>query len=596
MTEPVARRPDLPADYGVSADTDGLLPWSWARERLEQTERYWVITSRPDGRPHAAPIWGVWTAGAFHFSTGRDSRKGLNLARNPACVVALERATESLVLEGAASEVRDADAIAAVSARLPLEVRHRDSRRLGAVRRPSRVRAGADRRGGSLHRDRHTLGLRTGGRAVIPRYSRPEIAEVWTDAHKFQRWLEVEIAATRAWAEIGVVPREDADRIAERAAINVDDIGRYIEETHHDVTAFLRSVADSLGEESRWVHYGLTSNDVWDTATSLQLVAAADVIAGQTRELRDVVARRAVEHKRTACVGRTHGVHAEPTTFGLKLAVWVAELDRHAERLQAARDTVAVGQMSGPVGTHATVPPEVEERACALLGLRVAEVTTQVIQRDRHAFYLSVLAGVGASLEKFATEIRGLQRTEIAEVAEPFAEGQTGSSSMPHKRNPELCERVAGLARTLRGYAQAGLEDVALWHERDISHSSVERIIFPDATGLLSYMLHLFTGVMSGLEVYPERMRRNLDATQGLVFSQKVLLALIEAGLSREAAYAIVQRRSLQAHADETPLLALLRDDEEVAALLAPDALAALFDVESYLTHIDATFARIGLA
>ena len=431
---------------------------------------------------------------------------------------------------------------------------------------------------------------------MIPRYSRPEIAEVWTDAHKFQRWLEVEIATTRAWAEIGVVPREDADRIAERAAINVDDIGRYIEETHHDVTAFLRSVADSLGEESRWVHYGLTSNDVWDTATSLQLAAAADVIAGQVRELRDVVARRAVEHKRTACVGRTHGVHAEPTTFGLKLAVWVAELDRHAERLQAARGTVAVGQMSGPVGTHATVPPEVEERACALLGLRVAEVTTQVIQRDRHAFYLSVLAGVGASLEKFATEIRGLQRTEIAEVAEPFAEGQTGSSSMPHKRNPELCERVAGLARTLRGYAQAGLEDVALWHERDISHSSVERIIFPDATGLLSYMLHLFTGVMSGLEVYPERMRRNLDATQGLVFSQKVLLALIEAGLSREAAYAIVQRRSLQAHADETPLLALLRDDEEVAALLDADALAALFDVESYLTHIDATFARIGLA
>ena len=430
---------------------------------------------------------------------------------------------------------------------------------------------------------------------MIPRYSRPEIADIWTDAYKFQRWLEVEIAVTHAWAEIGVVPVEDAARIAEDATIDVDAIGRYIEETHHDVTAFLRSVADSLGEESRWVHYGLTSNDVWDTATSLQLIAAADVITGQVRALRAAVARRAVEHKRTICAGRTHGMHAEPTTFGLKLAVWVAELDRHAERLQAARDTVAVGQMSGPVGTHATVPPEVEERACRRLGLRVAEATTQIIQRDRHAHYLSILAGVGASLEKFATEVRGLQRTEIAEVAEPFAAGQTGSSSMPHKRNPELCERVAGLARTLRGYASAGLENVALWHERDISHSSVERIVFPDATGLLSYMLHIFTGVMTGLEVYPERMRRNLDATQGLMFSQKVLLALIEAGLSRESAYAIVQRRSLQAYGEETPLLGLLQDDDDVGELLDADALEALFDVEAYLEHVDATFARIGL-
>ena len=431
---------------------------------------------------------------------------------------------------------------------------------------------------------------------MIPRYSRPEIADIWTDGYKFQRWLEVEIAVTQAWSEIGVVPPEDAVRIAEDARINVDDIGRYIDETHHDVTAFLRSVADSLGDESRWVHYGLTSNDVWDTATSLQLVAASDVITGQIRALRDAIARRAVEHKRSVCAGRTHGMHAEPTTFGLKLAVWVAELDRHAERLQLARDTVAVGQMSGPVGTHATVPPEVEERACRLLGLRVAEVTTQIIQRDRHAFFLSVLAGLGASLEKFATEIRGLQRTEISEVAEPFAAGQTGSSSMPHKRNPELCERVAGLARTLRGYASAGLENVALWHERDISHSSVERIVFPDATGLLSYMLHIFTGVVAGLEVYPERMRRNLDATQGLVFSQKVLLALIEAGLSREAAYTIVQRCSLQAYGEETPLLGLLQEDDDVGELLDADALEALFDVEAYLGHVDATFARIGLA
>ena len=431
---------------------------------------------------------------------------------------------------------------------------------------------------------------------MIPRYSRPEMAAIWSDEFKFARWLEVEIAVVEAWAGIGVVPREDADRIVARAAIDVEAIARYVEETHHDVTAFLRSVADSLGEESRWVHYGLTSNDVWDTATSLQLAAATDVIGGQIAALREAVARRAVEHKRTICAGRTHGVHAEPTTFGLKLAVHVAELDRHAGRLRAAREDIAVGQMSGPVGTHATVPPAVEEAACARLGLRVAAATTQVIQRDRHAHFLSVLAGVGASLEKFATEIRGLQRTEIGEAAEPFAAGQTGSSSMPHKRNPELCERVAGLARTLRGYAGAGLENVALWHERDISHSSVERIVFPDATGLLSYMLHVFTGVMEGLEVYPERMRRNLDATRGLVFSQKALLALIEAGLGRERAYAIVQRHAQAALGGGAPLLDRLRADPEASSLLGGDALAALFDAEAYLTHVDATFERLGLA
>ena len=431
---------------------------------------------------------------------------------------------------------------------------------------------------------------------MIPRYSRPEMAAIWSDEYKFGRWLEVEIAVVEAWADAGVVPREDASKIAANAAVDVEAIARYVEETHHDVTAFLRSVADSLGEESRWVHYGLTSNDVWDTATSLQLAAAADALGGQLAALREAVARRAVEHKRTICVGRTHGVHAEPTTFGLKLAVHVAELDRHAERLRAAREDIAVGQMSGPVGTHATVPPAVEEAACARLGLRVAAATTQVIQRDRHAHFLSVLAGVGASLEKFATEVRGLQRTEIGEAAEPFAAGQTGSSSMPHKRNPELCERVAGLARTLRGYANAGLENVALWHERDISHSSVERIVFPDATGLLSYMLHVFTGVMDGLEVYPERMRRNLDATRGLVFSQKVLLALIEAGLGRERAYAIVQRHAQAALDGGPPLLDRLRADPEASSLLGGAALAALFDAEAYLAHVDATFARLGLA
>ena len=430
---------------------------------------------------------------------------------------------------------------------------------------------------------------------MIPRYSRPEIAEIWSDEYKFQRWLDVEIAVVQAWAEAGEIAPEDAATIAADARIDVDDILRYIDETHHDVTAFLRSVADSLGEESRWVHLGLTSSDVWDTATSLQLAAAADVLLRQLARLREVVSARALEHKDTICVGRTHGVHAEPTTFGLKLAVWVDEIARHEERLRLARDHIAVGQMSGPVGTHATVPPAVEEDACARLGLGVAPVTTQIIQRDRHAHYLSTLAGAAASLEKFATEIRGLQRTEILEAEEPFEPGQTGSSSMPHKRNPELCERVCGLARTLRGYATTGLEDVALWHERDISHSGAERIVLPDATGLLSYMLHIFCGVMESLVVYPQRMQRNLERTQGLVFSQKVMLALIDSGLSREDAYRIVQRHSMVAWEDETPFRALLEGDAEVAQRLDAAKLDAIFDYRAYLAHVDQSFRRIGL-
>ena len=430
---------------------------------------------------------------------------------------------------------------------------------------------------------------------MIPRYSRPEITAIWSDEQKFARWLEVELAVVQAWAAAGVVPHEDAERIVANARIDVGAIGRYIEETHHDVTAFLRSVADSLGDESRWVHYGLTSSDVWDTATCLQMSAAAEVITVQLEGLRTVVADQALTHRRTVCVGRTHGVHAEPTTFGLKLAVWVAELDRQLERLRRAREEISVGQMSGPVGTHGTVPPSVEEDACARLGLRVAEVTTQIIQRDRHATYLMTLAGIGASLEKFATEVRSLQRTEILEVEEPFASGQTGSSSMPHKRNPELSERVCGLARTLRGYALVGLENVALWHERDISHSGAERIALPDATGLLSYMLHIFTGVMEGLVVYPERMRENLDRTQGLVFSQKVLLSLIQAGMTREAAYTIVQRNSTCAWEQRIPLRGLLEADSEVTSRLSADQIAAIFDVESYLEHIDESFRRIGL-
>ena len=338
---------------------------------------------------------------------------------------------------------------------------------------------------------------------MIPRYALPEMTAVWSDQHKFETWLRVELAVTEAWGDHGLVPPEDVEKIR-GASIDVNDINRYIGETRHDVTAFLRSVADSLGPESRWVHHGLTSNDVWDTATCLQMLDALAILDGQLGELCGVVARRAVEHKDTLCIGRTHGMHAEPTTFGMKLAVWVDELRRHQQRFALAREQVSVGQMSGPVGTHASVPPSVEEAACQRLGLGVAAATTQIIQRDRHAFYLSTLAGLGASLEKFATEIRGLQRTDIGEAEEPFEEGaQTGSSSMPHKRNPELCERVSGLARVLRGYASTGLENVTLWHERDISHSGAERIILPDATGLLNYMLHLMIGILDGLVGLP---------------------------------------------------------------------------------------------
>lgn len=432
---------------------------------------------------------------------------------------------------------------------------------------------------------------------MIPRYARPEMTAVWSDERKFELWLKVEVAVVQAWGDEGVIPAEDVRLIEDNARVNVPDVMRYIEETHHDVTAFLRSVADSLGPESRWIHYGLTSNDVWDTATCLQMVEALDLLDAQVKQLREVIARRAVEHKDTICIGRTHGVHAEPTTFGMKIAVWVEELRRHEERIALARQQVAVGQMSGPVGTHASVPPSVEENACKRLGLEVAKITTQVIQRDRHAFYLSVIAGIGASLEKFATEIRGLQRTDILEAEEPFDEGgQTGSSSMPHKRNPELCERVCGIARTLRGYGVTGLENVALWHERDISHSSAERIILPDATGLLDYALHIFTGVMDGLVVYPERMLRNLERTQGLIYSSKVLNALIETGMQREAAYSIVKKNSMRAWREEVPYRGLLEQDPEAASRLASEKLDAIFDPRAFLTHTDESFRRLGLA
>ncbi|OGO46430.1 MAG: adenylosuccinate lyase [Chloroflexi bacterium RBG_16_64_32] len=430
---------------------------------------------------------------------------------------------------------------------------------------------------------------------MIERYTRPQMGRIWSEQNKLDKWLQVELAVCEAWAERGVIPRDAIPKLR-NARFDLDAIARYLPEMHHDMTVFLRSLADSLGPESRYIHLGLTSQDVMDTALALQLMEATELLEEDLRALAEAVRDRALEHKNTACIGRTHGVHAEPTTFGLKLAAWWDELRRQTHRLTQAKETVSVGKISGTVGTHATVPPDVEADVCGRLGLLAEPVSTQVVHRDRHAHYVSTLAIIAASLEKFATEIRHLQRTEVLEAEEPFAEGQTGSSAMPHKRNPEKCERISGLARLFRGYTSAALENVALWHERDISHSSVERIIIPDACILLDYMLDMFTMVVRGLQVYPENMRRNLELTQGLVFSQRVLLALIDKGLGRQEAYKLVQDNAMRAWRERTPFLDLLGADEEVLRHISRDELASLFDYGFYLQHVDASFRRIGLA
>ena len=422
---------------------------------------------------------------------------------------------------------------------------------------------------------------------MIERYSRPQMSAIWTDEGKLDRWLAVEVAVVDAWA--------DAEKVR-RARYNLADIARYQAETHHDVTAFLKSVADSLGDEGRWVHLGLTSQDVWDTATALQLRDSATILEQDLHDLREAVERRAVEFKDTICIGRTHGVHAEPTTFGLKLAGWVAEIRRAQGRLAEAKAQISYGKISGAVGSHATVPPDVEEKVCIGLGIMVEPISTQVVPRDRHAMFISTLAVIAAGLERMAQEIRHLQRTEVLEAEEPFAEGQTGSSAMPHKRNPELCERICGLARVIRGYAVTSLENVALWHERDISHSSTERITLPDSCTLLDYMLSMFTDIVRGLNVYPQQMRRNLELTQGLVFSQRVLLALIETGLSRQDAYAITQRNAMRAWKERVPFRSLLEADGELTSRLDAAKLDEIFDYSIYTRHVDDSFRRLGLA
>src|SRR5690349_4615509 len=417
------------------------------------------------------------------------------------------------------------------------------------------------------------------------------MARIWSDEGKLATWLEVELAATAAWAELGVVPEEAAARIASAAPPAPERVAELEATLHHDTAAFVDAVAEQLGEEGRWFHYGLTSSDVVDTALSLQIRAAGALILAGLDLAFAAVAARAEEHRSTLQMGRTHGVHAEPTTFGLKLVGWAFELDRGRARVARALEGMRVGKLSGAVGTYAATDPELERIACERLGLEPAPTSTQILQRDRHAELLCALAVVASSLDTFALEIRHLARTEVAEVQEPFGKGQKGSSAMPHKRNPVVAERICGLARVVRGAALVGLENVALWHERDISHSSAERVVIPDAFLALDYMLDRFAWLLEGLVVRPERMRANVDAANGLFFSQRLLSALVESGLARGDAYRLVQRHALRAHEEEQDFRELVRADEEIAGRVELDS---IFDLGWYTRHVDAVFERLG--
>src|SRR5881296_2167823 len=420
------------------------------------------------------------------------------------------------------------------------------------------------------------------------------MGRIWSEAAKYQAWLRVEIAVCEAYARRGQIPAGVMTRIR-ALRVDVDRILAIQQKVRHEMIALLTSLEEQLGDDSRFVHIGLTTSDVWDTATALQLRDAIDLLMQGQERLRRALGALAVKHKDTLIVGRTHGVHAEPTTFGLKVAVWYVEAGRNLERLRRARDVVAVGKLSGAVGNFAHVDPDIEDEVCRELRLEPAPVSTQVVQRDRHAEFCTTLAIAAASLEKIALEVRGLQRTEVLEAQEPFAEGQKGSSAMPHKRNPELSERICGLARVIRSNAQAALENVALWHERDISHSSVERVILPDSTILLDYLLDLTAFILEGLDVDPARMAENLDKSYGLVYSQRVLLKLTDAGLARQVAYEIVQRNAMRAWRERRSFLELLAAEPEVSGRLTADALKACFDPAWYLRHVDAIFKRIGL-
>ncbi|GGC83141.1 adenylosuccinate lyase [Enterococcus wangshanyuanii] len=431
---------------------------------------------------------------------------------------------------------------------------------------------------------------------MIDRYTRPEMGAIWTDENRYKAWLEVEILADEAWAELGEIPKEDVQKIRENASFDVARILEIEAETRHDVVAFTRAVSETLGEERKWVHYGLTSTDVVDTAYGYQLKQANDILRADLARFTEIVGEKAREHKHTVMMGRTHGVHAEPTTFGLKLALWYSEMKRNLERFDHAAKGVEAGKISGAVGTFANIPPFVEEYVCEHLGIRAQEISTQVLPRDLHAEYVSAMALIATSIEKFATEIRGLQKSETREVEEFFAKGQKGSSAMPHKRNPIGSENMTGLARVIRGHMVTAYENVTLWHERDISHSSAERIIIPDTTILLNYMLNRFSTIVKNLTVFPENMKRNMDATFGLIYSQRVLLKLIDHGMTREAAYDLVQPKTAYAWDHQTAFRPLLEADEKITSVLSKEELDDAFDYNYHLKNVDVIFERVGLA
>ncbi len=428
---------------------------------------------------------------------------------------------------------------------------------------------------------------------MIDRYMPADFKEIWSEENMFRTWLRVEIEVCRVLSEKGWIPADSMASIERKANFSVRRIEEIEKVTHHDLIAFTTSVAEFVGSDSRFIHWGLTSTDVIDTARALQLKDANERLITAIGELLETIRRRAMEHRRTLMMGRTHGVHAEVTTFGLKLAVWYAEMKRNLERMQRAAETVRVGKISGAVGTFAHLDPDVEAKVCERLGLKAAAVSTQTLQRDRHAEYMSTLAVVGASLDKFATEIRHLQRTEVREAEEPFAAGQKGSSAMPHKRNPVKCEQICGLSRLLRGYSVSALEDVALWHERDISHSSVERVILPDATSVLCYMLRAMTRIISGLVVYPERMLKNMELTRGLAYSGQLLLDLTRKGVSREDAYIWVQRCSMRVWNEDKEFIQVVQEDPDIAGILSAEEIRSAVNPEHQLRNVDTIFARV---
>src|SRR3989304_5592137 len=428
---------------------------------------------------------------------------------------------------------------------------------------------------------------------MIERYTRREMAKIWESENKFRKWLQVEILACEAWARLGKIPQKALNNIKAKADFDIKRIDEIEKTVKHDVISFLTAVAEFVGTDSRHIHRGLTSSDILDTSLAILLREAADLIITDIRKLMDAIKNRAFEHKDTVMIGRSHGIHAEPITFGLKMALWYEEMRRNLARMERAREIISYGKLSGAVGTFANIPPSVEEYVCKKLGLKPAPVSTQIIQRDRHAEYFTTLPIIASSLDKFSQEIRLLQRTEVREAEEYFSPGQKGSSAMPHKRNPVLSENLSGLARLMRSYAVASLEDVALWHERDISHSSVERVIGPDATILMDFMLHRFTGLVEKLIVYPDMMLKNLEMTKGLIFSQMVLLRLVEKGVSREGAYAIVQRNAMKSWELDRDFKKLLFEDGEVMSYLEPQELESLFKNENFIKHVDFIFDRI---